>query len=124
MQPLLGWSLKLRILSCSMSFITPRVMGTGTLVRSLGAMNLSPMIPGLRNGRGRDAHAPKALRMLFHCDFYAFLTNLGDNDRAGLCGEGCCAVDGGDGAEGLAIDAIEADLLVVVETGDVDETTG
>ena len=107
-----------------MSFITPRVMGTGTLVRSLGAMNLSPMIPGLRNGRGRDAHAPKALRMLFHCDFYAFLTNLGDNDRAGLYGEGCCAVDGSDGAEGLAIDAIEADLLVVVETGDVDETTG
>ena len=48
----------------------------------------------------------------------------GDNDRAGLYGEGCCAVDGGDGAEGLAIDAIEADLLVVIETGDVDETTG
>ena len=99
-------------------------MGTGTLVHSLGSMNLSPMIPGLHNGRGRDAHAPKALRMLFHCDFYVFLTNLGDNDRAGLCGEGCCAVDGGDGAEGLAIDAIEADLLVVVETGDGDETTG
>ena len=33
--------------------------------------------------------------MLFHCDFYAFLANLGDYDRAELCGEGCCAVDGG-----------------------------
>ena len=67
---------------------------------------------------------PILLRMLFHCDFYAFLANLGDNDRARLCGEGCCAVYGGGGAEGLAIDAIEADFLVVVETGDVDETTG
>ena len=62
--------------------------------------------------------------MLFHCDFYVFLTNLDDNNRAGLCGEGCCAVDGGGDAEGLAIDAIEADLLIVVETGDVDKTTG
>ena len=61
---------------------------------------------------------------LFHCDFNVFLANLGDYDRAGLCGEGCCAVEGGGGAEGLAIDAIEADLLVVVETGDVYETTG
>ena len=76
-------------------------------------MNLSPMIS-----------FPISLRMLFHCDFYVFLTNLGNNDRAGLFGEGCCAVDGGDGAEHLAIDAIEADLLVVVETGDVDKTTG
>ena len=64
------------------------------------------------------------MRMLFHCDFYAFLANLGDYDRSGLCGEGCCAVDGGGGAEGLAINAIEADCLVVVETGDGDETTG
>ena len=78
----------------------------------------------LRNGRGRDTHAPRGLRMLFHCDFYVFLANLGDYDRAGLCGEGCCAVDGGGRAEGLAIYAIEADLLVVVEAGDVDETTG
>ena len=62
--------------------------------------------------------------MLFHCDFYVFLANLGDYDRAGLSGEGCCAVDGGGVAEGLAIYAIEADLLVVVETGDGDETTG
>ena len=62
--------------------------------------------------------------MLFHCDFYVFLANLGDYDRAGLCGDGCCAVDGGGGAEGLASYAIEADLLVVVETGDGDETTG
>ena len=73
---------------------------------------------------GRDAHAPRGLRMLFHCDFYVFLANLGDYDRAGLCGEGCSAVEGGGGAEGLAIDAIEADLLVVVETGDSDETIG
>ena len=64
------------------------------------------------------------MRMLFHCDFYVFLANLGDYDRAGLRSEGGCAVDGGGGAEGLAIYAIEADLLVVVETGDVDETTG
>ena len=63
------------------------------------------------------------MRMLFHCDFYAFLANLGDYDRAGLSGEGCCAVDGGGGAEGFAIYAIEADLLVVVETGDVDEAS-
>ena len=71
------------------------------------------------------------MRMLFHCDFNVFLANLGDYDRAGLCGEGCRAVDGGGGAahglcaaESLAVDAIEADLLVVVETRDVDETTG
>ena len=62
--------------------------------------------------------------MLFHGEFYVFLANLGDYDRAGLCGEGCCAVDGGGGAEGLAVNAIEANLLVVVETGNVDETTG
>ena len=64
------------------------------------------------------------MRMLFHCDFSVFLANLGDYDRAGLCCEGCCAIDGGGGAEDLAIDAIEADCLVVVKTGDVDETTG
>ena len=62
--------------------------------------------------------------MLFHCDFYAFLANLGDYDRAGFCSEGYCAVDGGGSAEGLAVDAIEADLLIVVKTGDSDETTG
>ena len=61
---------------------------------------------------------------LFHCDFNVFLANLGDYDRAILYGEGCCAVDGGGGAECFAIYAIEADLLVVVETGDVDEATG
>ena len=65
-----------------------------------------------------------SLRMLFHCDFYTFLANLGYYDRAGLCSEGCCAVDGGGGAEGLAVNTIEADCLVVVEAGDVDETTG
>ena len=64
------------------------------------------------------------MRMLFHCDFNVFLANLGDYDRAGLRGEGCYAVDGGGGAEGFAIDAIEANLLVVVETGDSDETSG
>ena len=64
------------------------------------------------------------MRMLFYCDFYVFLANLGDYDRAGLYGEGCCAVDGGGGAEGLAIYAIEADCLIVVKTGDVDETIG
>ena len=64
------------------------------------------------------------MRMLFHCDFYTFLANFGNDDRTGLCGEGCCAVDGCGGAEGLTIDAIEADLLIVVETGDVYETTG
>ena len=62
--------------------------------------------------------------MLFHWDFYAFLANRGDYDRAGLCGEGCCAVDGGGGAEGLAIYAIEADCLIVVEAGDGDEAVG
>ena len=64
------------------------------------------------------------MRMLFHCDFNIFLANLGYYDRAALGSEGCCAVDGGGGAEGLAIDAIEADCLVVVETGDVDEAVG
>ena len=64
------------------------------------------------------------MRILFHCDFYTFLANLGYYDRAGLCSEGCCAVDGGGGAEGLAVNTIEADCLVVVEAGDVDETTG
>ena len=101
------------IVSFIRTFQYQGVMGTGTLVHSLGSMNLSPMIPGLRNGRGRDAHAPKALRMLFHCDFYVFLTNLGDNDRAFLGRE-----------RNVAIYAVEADLLVVVETGDGDETTG
>ena len=28
------------------------------------------------------------MRMLFHGDFYALLANLGDDNRAGLCGEG------------------------------------
>ena len=91
---------------------------------------VSPFFPLRLPCGGAVLHKVKTLqqwvsmRMLFHCDFYAFLANLGDYDRAGLCGEGCCAVDGGGGAEGLAIYAIEADLLVVVETGDVDETTG
>ena len=64
------------------------------------------------------------MRMLFHCDFNAFLANFGDYDRAALSCEGGCAVDGGGGAEGLAVNTIEADLLVVVETGDSDETSG
>ena len=58
---------------------------------------------------------------LFHCDFYAFLANLDYYDRAGFCGEGCCAVDGGGRAESLSVKSIEDDCLVVVETGDVDE---
>ena len=91
---------------------------------------VSPFFPLRLPWGGAVLHKVKTLqqwvsmRMLFHCDFYVFLVNLGDYDRAGLCGEGCCAVDGGGGAEGLAIYAIEADLLIVVKTGDVDETTG
>ena len=64
------------------------------------------------------------MRMLFDCDYYALLANLGDDNRAGLCGEGCGAVAGGGGAEDLAVDAIEADLLVVAKTGDGDEAAG
>ena len=64
------------------------------------------------------------MRMLFHCDFNIFLANLGDYDRAALGSESGGAAHGLCAAEGFAIDAIEADLLVVVEAGDVDETTG
>ena len=64
------------------------------------------------------------MRMLFHCDFNAFLANLCDNDRAALGSESGGAAHGLCAAESLAVDAIEADLLVVVETGDVDETVG
>ena len=64
------------------------------------------------------------MQILFHCDIYVFIANLGDYDRAGLYGEGCCAVGGGGGAVGVAVYAIGAGCLVVVETGDVDETTG
>ena len=83
---------------------------------------VSPFFPLRLPCGGAVLHKVKTLQrmgfyaMLFHCDFYAFLANLGDYDRAGLCGEGCCAVDGGGDAEGLTIDAIEADLLIVVET--------
>ena len=61
---------------------------------------------------------------LFHRNLNTFLPNLRHNHRAALSREGCCAVDGGGGAEGLAIYAIEADCLVVVKTGDVYETIG
>ena len=64
------------------------------------------------------------MRMLFHCDFNAFLANFGDYDRAALSCEGGCAVDGGGGAEGLAVGGEEVNLFIGVKTGDVDETTG
>ena len=77
-------------------------------------MNLSPMIS-----------LPISLRMLFHCDFYVFLTNLDDNNRAFLGGERNVAIYSFCSAESLTVKSIEADCLdVVVETGDVDKTTG
>ena len=62
--------------------------------------------------------------MLFHCDFYVFLANLGDYDRAGLSGEGCCAAHGLCAAESLSIGGEEVNLFIGVETGDGDEAVG
>ena len=61
---------------------------------------------------------------LFHRNLQTLLPNLRHNHRAALSRESGGAAHGLCAAEGLAIDAIEADCLVVVETGDVDETTG
>ena len=62
--------------------------------------------------------------LLFHCDFYTLLTNPGYYDGALLGRERNVAIYRFCSAESLSVKSIEADCLVVVETGDVDETTG
>ena len=62
--------------------------------------------------------------MLFHCDFYTLLANPGDYDCALLGRERNVAIYWFCSAESLSVKSIEDDCLVVVETGDVDETTG
>ena len=61
---------------------------------------------------------------LFHCDFYTLLANPGDYDCALLGRERNVAIYWFCSAESLTVKSIEVDCLVVVETGDVDETTG
>ena len=61
---------------------------------------------------------------LFHCYLHALLANLGDYDWALLGREQNVAIYWFCSAESLSVKSIEADCLVVVETGDVDETTG
>ena len=59
--------------------------------------------------------------LLFHCDFYTLLTNSGYYDGALLGRERNVALFWFCSAESLSVKSIEADCLVVVETGDVDE---
>lgn len=60
--------------------------------------------------------------MLFHCDFYAFLANPDYYDCL-LGREQNVAIYWFCSAESLSVKSIEADCLVVVETGDVDEVS-
>ena len=62
--------------------------------------------------------------LLFHCDFYTFPTNPGYYDGASFGREQNVAIYWFRSAESLSVKSIEADCLVVVETGDADETTG
>ena len=62
--------------------------------------------------------------MLFHCDFYTLHTNPGYYYGALLGRERNIAIYRFCSAESLSVKSIEADCFVVVETGDVDETTG
>ena len=62
--------------------------------------------------------------LLFHCYFYTLLTNPGYYDGALLGRERNVAIYWFCSAESLSVKSIEADCLVVVETGDGDETTG
>ena len=59
--------------------------------------------------------------LLFHCYFYTLLTNPGYYDGALLGRERNVAIYWFCSAESLSVKSIEADCLVVVETGDVDE---
>ena len=61
--------------------------------------------------------------LLFHCDFYTLLTNPGYYDGALLGRERNVAIYWFCSAESLSVKSIEADCLVVVETGDGDETS-
>ena len=62
-----------------------------------------------------------ATSVLFYCYIHTVFAYLGYNDSALLCGEGCCAVDGGCSAKSFAVNAIEVNSLVVVETRDINE---
>ena len=61
--------------------------------------------------------------LLFRCDFYTLLTNPGYYDGALLGRERNVAIYWFCSAESLSVKSIEADCLVVVETGDVDEAS-
>ena len=61
--------------------------------------------------------------MLFHCDFYTLLANPGYYDGALLGRERNVAIYWFCSAESLSVKSIEADCLVVVETGDVDDVS-
>ena len=60
---------------------------------------------------------------LFHCDFYTLLANPGDYDCALLGRERNVAIYWFCSAESLSVKSIEADCIVGVETGDVDEAS-
>ena len=60
---------------------------------------------------------------LLHCDFYTLLANPGYYDCALLGRERNVAIYWFCSAESLSVKSIEADCLVVVETGDVDEAS-
>ena len=61
--------------------------------------------------------------MLFHCDFYALFINPGYYDGASLGREQNVAIYWFCSAKSLTVKSIEADCLVGVETGDVDEAS-
>ena len=61
--------------------------------------------------------------LLFRCDFYTLLTNPGYYDGALLGRERNVAIYWFCSAESLSIKSIEADCIVGVETGDVDEAS-
>ena len=76
---------------------------------------------------GAVSHKVKSLRrmgihaLLFHCYFYTLIANPGYYDDALLGRERNVAIYWFCHAESLSVKSIEADCLVVVETGNVDE---
>ena len=61
--------------------------------------------------------------LLFRCDFYTLLTNPGYYDGALLGRERNVAIYWFCSAESFSVKSIEADCIVGVETGDVDEAS-
>ena len=61
--------------------------------------------------------------LLFHCYFYTLIANPGYYDGALLGRERNVAIYLFLSGESLAVKSIEADCLVVVETGDVDKAS-